>query len=261
MWRAGLPVLLAVSGVMPAVPALAASPVVAQQALSPAEIRQIARDAYLYGFPMVDNYRIHDAYFVDPANPDYKAPYNQILNVPRVYTPADTAVQTPNSDTPYSWVGLDLRREPIVFTVPPIEQKRYWSIQLIDLYTHNFAYLGSRNTGNAGGSFLIAGPNWKGSTPPGITRVIRSETDLALALCRTQLFNAPDLQSVQAIQAQYKVQPLSAFLGRPAPAPVPALRLEKPLTPEEQKTSLRFFAVMNALLPYAPTHPADQKLR
>lgn len=261
MWRAGLPVLLTVSGVMPAVPALAESAVISQQALSPAEIRQIARDAYVYGFPMVDNYRIQYAYFVDPTNPDYKAPYNQLLNVPRVYTPADTAVQTPNSDTPYSFVGLDLRREPIVFTVPPIEQKRYWSIQLIDLYTHNFAYLGSRSTGNAGGSFLIAGPNWKGSTPPGITKVIRSETDLALALYRTQLFNAGDLKAAQAIQAQYKVQPLSAFLGRPAPAAVPALRLEKPLTPEEQKTSLRFFAVMNTLLPYAPTHPADQKLR
>jgi hypothetical protein len=261
MWRAGLPVLLAIPGLMPAVPVLAASPVIAQQAPSPAEIRQIARDAYVYGFPMVDNYRIQHAYFVDPANPDYKAPYNQLLNVPRVYTPADTAVQTPNSDTPYSWVGLDLRREPIVFTVPPIEQKRYWSIQLIDLYTHNFAYLGSRTTGNGGGSFLIAGPNWKGSTPPGITKVIRSETDLALALYRTQLFNAGDLKAVQAIQAQYKVQPLSTFLGRPAPPAVPALRLVQPLTPEEQKTSLRFFAVMNALLPYAPTHPADQKQR
>lgn len=225
MWRAGLPVLLAVSGVMPAaVPALAESAVISQQALSPAEIRQIARDAYVYGFPMVDNYRIQYAYFVDPTNPDYKAPYNQLLNVPRVYTPVDTAVQTPNSDTPYSFVGLDLRREPIVFTVPPIEQKRYWSIQLIDLYTHNFAYLGSRTTGNAGGSFLIAGPNWKGSTPPGITKVIRSETDLALALYRTQLFNAGDLKAAQAIQAQYKVQPLSAFLGRPAPAAVGASR-------------------------------------
>jgi hypothetical protein len=261
MWRAGLPVLLAIPGLMPAVAVLVASPVIAQQAPSPAEIRQIARDAYVYGFPMVDNYRIQHAYFVDPANPDYKAPYNQLLNVPRVYTPADTAVQTPNSDTPYSWVGLDLRREPIVFTVPPIEQKRYWSIQLIDLYTHNFAYLGSRTTGNGGGSFLIAGPNWKGSTPPGITKVIRSETDLALALYRTQLFNAGDLKAVQAIQAQYKVQPLSTFLGRPAPPAVPALRLVQPLTPEEQKTSLRFFAVMNALLPYAPTHPADQKQR
>ncbi len=66
-----------------------------------------------------------------------------------------------------------------MFTVPPIEQKRYWSIQLIDLYTHNFVYLGSRTTGNGGGTFLIAGPSWTDTPPAGITKVIRSETDLA----------------------------------------------------------------------------------
>ena len=95
---------------------------------------------------------------MDRASPEYKAPWNQILNIPRVYTPDDKAVQTPNSDTPYSMLGMDLRTEPIVLTVPPIEKERYFSIQLIDAYTHNFAYIGSRATGNGGGSFLIAGP-------------------------------------------------------------------------------------------------------
>ncbi|MCT0213611.1 DUF1254 domain-containing protein [Synechococcus sp. CS-1326] len=256
MLRASLPALLVGSSFL-----LAPLQVAAQVAPSPAEIRQIGREAYVYGFPMVDSYRIQYAYFADPSNPDYKAPYNQLLNVPRVFTPADTAVQTPNSDTPYSWLGLDLRREPLVLSVPPIEQRRYWSIQLIDLFTHNFAYLGSRSTGNGGGTFLIAGPNWTGSTPPGITKVIRSETDLALALYRTQLFNPADLASVQALQAQYKVQPLSAFLGGPAPAAVAPIRFIKPLSSAEQKTSLRFFEVMNALLPYAPVHPTEQKLR
>ena len=82
--------------------------------------------------------------FVDRANPEFKAPWNQIDNIPRVYTPADTAIQTPNSDTPYSFAGLDLRAEPIVLTVPVIEKDRYFSIQLIDAYTFNFAYIGSR---------------------------------------------------------------------------------------------------------------------
>jgi hypothetical protein len=84
-----------------------------------------------------------------------------VHNTPRVYTPADTAIQTPNSDTPYSWLGLDLRAEPIVITVPVIDKDRYFSVQLIDAYTFNFAYIGSRATGNDGGSFLIAGPSWK----------------------------------------------------------------------------------------------------
>jgi hypothetical protein len=93
----------------------------------------IAKEAYIYGYPMVDNYRVQYSYFVDRKNPEYKAPYNQLFNIPRVYTPEDKAIQTPNSDTPYSWIGLDLRAEPIVFTVPPIEKERYWSLRLIDL--------------------------------------------------------------------------------------------------------------------------------
>src|SRR6185503_5835860 len=188
-----------------------------QTSVTPAEARTIARDAYVYGYPMVDSYRIQHAYFVDPKNPEYKAPWNQIRNIPRVYTPDDTAVQTPNSDTPYSMAGLDLRAEPIVLTVPAIEKERYFSIQLIDAYTHNFDYIGSRATGNGGGSFLIAGPGWRGETPPGITKVIRSETELVLGVYRTQLFNPGDFDNVKAVQAGYGAQPLSAFLGQAAP--------------------------------------------
>ena len=55
-------------------------------------------------------------------------PWNQIYNTARVYTPADTTIQTPNSDTPYSFVGVDLRAEPLVLTLPPIEAGRYYSI-------------------------------------------------------------------------------------------------------------------------------------
>src|SRR5262252_10116787 len=121
--------------------------------VSPVEARAIAKEAYIYGFPMVDGYRIQYAYFVDHDNPEFKAPWNQIRNVPRVFTPDDKIVQIPNSDTPYSMLGLDLRAEPMVITVPPIEKSRYYSIQLIDLYTFNFAYIGSRTTGNDGSSF------------------------------------------------------------------------------------------------------------
>src|SRR4051794_39136950 len=84
--------------------------------ISPAEARAIAKEAYIYGFPLVDDYRIQYSYFVDTKSPEYKAPWNQVHNEPRVYTPADKAIQTPNSDTPYSFVGMDLRAEPVVPT-------------------------------------------------------------------------------------------------------------------------------------------------
>ncbi len=115
------------------------SPIVQAQEVTPTEARQIAKEAYIYGFPMVDNYRVQHAYFVDTKNPEYKAPWNTLYNTVRVYTPADTAIQTPNSDTPYSFIGLDLRAEPFVLTVPPIEKDRYFSIQLIDAYQHSTA--------------------------------------------------------------------------------------------------------------------------
>src|ERR1700722_16533638 len=198
------------------------------QSVSPDETRAIAKEAYIYGFPMVDNYRIQYGYFVDRQNSEFKAPWNQICNIPRVYTPADTAIQTPNSDTPYSFAGLDLRAEPIVLTVPSIDKERYFSVQLIDAYTFNFAYIGSRATGNDGGSFLIAGPGWVGETPKGVKKVIRSETEFVLAAYRTQLFNPADLENVKKVQAGYKAEPLSAFLGQAAPEAAPAIAFIKP---------------------------------
>ena len=228
--------------------------------ISADEARAIAKEAYIYGFPMVDSYRIQYAYFVNTKDPEYKGPWNHLVNIPRVYTPADTAVQTPNSDTPYSMLGLDLRAEPMVLTVPPIEKDRYFSIQLIDAYTFNFDYIGSRATGNDGGSFLIAGPNWKGETPKGIKKVMRSETELALAAYRTQLFNPDDLDNVKKIQAAYKAEPLSKFLGQPAPAAASAIDFIKPLTPDEEKTSPEFFSILNFVLQFCPTNPSETEL-
>lgn len=228
--------------------------------IDPSEAQTIAKEAYLYGNPMVDSYRIQYASFVDSNNPEYQAPWNQIKNVSRVYTPDDTAIQTPNSDTPYSWLGLDLRAEPIVLTMPAIEKNRYYSIQLIDMYTHNFAYLGSRTTGNDGGSFLIVGPGWEGKKPEGIKKVIHSETELAVALYRTQLFLPDDIENVKKIQADYKAQPLSAFLGQPVPKVAPAIQFIEPLTRDEIKTSPKVFEQLNFVLQFCPTHPSEQKL-
>ena len=223
--------------------------------VTPAEARAIAKEAYVYGFPLVDNYRIQYGYFVDSKNPEFKTTWNKIHNVPRVYTPADTAIQTPNSDTPYSFVGMDLRAEPMVLTLPVIEKKRYYSVQLIDAYTFNFAYIGSRATGNDGGSFLFAGPNWKGTVPKGVKNVIRSETGFVFAVYRTQLFDPADIDDVKKVQAGYKAQTLSAFLGTPAPKAT-AIDFIKPLTPETEKTSLEFFNILNFVLQFCPTDPS-----
>ena len=90
--------------------------------------------------------------------------------------------------------------------------------------------------------------------------MIRSETELALAAYRTQLFNADDIENVIRVKAGYAVQPLSGFLGRPAPKTAPPIEFIQPLTPETEKTSLQFFAVLNFVLQFCPTHPSEQEL-
>ncbi|WP_390368961.1 DUF1254 domain-containing protein [Variovorax dokdonensis] len=243
-----------------AAPASAAAPPQPMQ-VAPAEMRAIAKDATIYGFPLVDNYRVMHSYFVDSANPEFKAPWNTIHSVGRVFTPEDKAIQTPNSDTPYSQLGADLRSEPLVITVPAVEKDRYYSLQFIDLYTFNFAYVGSRSTGTQAGSYLLAGPGWKGKAPAGIRQVIRSETELAFVLVRTQLKSPQDIGNVKTIQAGYKVQPLSTFLGESAPGAAPAIDYFEPLSAKEQRSSIRFFDELNFLLQFAPTHPSETALR
>lgn len=225
---------------------------------APDELRQIIEEAYVYGFPIVDSYRIQYSYFVDENHPEYKGAWNTLHNVARVYTPDDKAIQTPNSDTPYGFLGADLRAEPLVISVSAIPD-RYYSLQFIDMYTHNFAYVGSRATGSAAGDYLLAGPGWQGEAPDGIDAVIRSETELAFVLYRTQLFSADDLEEVKRIQASFEVQPLSLFTGGSPRSAVPVEFIE-PLSADAQKSSPEFFAILNFLLQFAPTHPSETEL-
>jgi len=227
------------------------------QSIAPEAARAIAKGATIYSFPLVDSYRIQYSYFVDRGNPEYKAPWNTIFNNARVYTPNDKVIQTPNSDAAYSYVGADLRAEPVVFTVPAVEKGRYYSLQFIDMYTFNFTYVGSRTSGNGAGSFLLAGPKWKGQKPEGIKTVIQCETEFAFVLYRTQLFNPGDIENVKKIQAGYKVQTLSKFLGKPAPAAAPAVDFIKPLTAEQERTSLQFFNALNFILQFCPTNRSE----
>ena len=226
----------------------------AQTAPAPAEVKATAEQAFLYGLPMVMLYSIMNQYAINQDSGQYKGPFNTIVNVPKVYTPADTAIVTPNSDTPYSWLWLDLRAEPMVLCVPEIEKDRYYSVMLTSQYTFNFGYIGSRATGNGAGCYGIAGPDWKGGTPTGVNKMFTSETQFALATYRTQLFNPADLDKVKAIQAKYQAKPLSSFLGTPAPA-APAVVDWKPINKAlEQKDPFGYLAF---LLQFAPaTGPA-----
>ena len=211
-----------------------------------AEAQAIAKEAYIFGFPLVMNYKTMWNYAIDKENPDYKGPFNGMSCDARLFTPDDKAVVTPNADTPYCMFWMDVRSEPLVLTVPEMEPNRFYHFQLVDLYTHNFAYVGTLATGNDAGKYLIAGPGWDGEKPDGITDVIRSETGFVFNVTRTQLFGPDDLDKVKGIQASYGLQPLSAFLGTEPPAAAP--QPDFPEWAEGSQFDERFFAYLDFMM-------------
>ncbi|VVM41504.1 hypothetical protein PS663_00311 [Pseudomonas fluorescens] len=225
---------------------------------TPDEARAIAKEAYLYGVPVVEMYKRLYTQAVDKGGANYKAPFNHIGNTAQVFTPKDTAFATPNADTPYSFVWMDLRSEPLVLTLPKIEDNRYYSVQLIDLYTHNLAYLGTRSTGNNGGHYMIAGPDWKGQQPVDVDRVIYSESTIAYALYRTQLFDEKDLNKVKQIQNGYKVQSLSSYVKQAAPAKAPKIEWPKPTATMTEGPQL--FRYLNFMLAFAAPQDSEKDL-
>ncbi|WP_438858747.1 DUF1254 domain-containing protein [Achromobacter spanius] len=226
--------------------------------ISPSETRAIAEEGYIYGLPLVMNYAIMYEYAVDKNSSQYKAPFNQIRSLHHVANYKDTAVISPNSDTPYSMMFMDVRSEPIVLSVPAVTKPRYYTVQLIDGNTYNFGYIGSRSTGDEAGDYMIAGPHWKGAIPPGVRKVFRSGTELPFAVFRTQLFNPADMPNVIAIQSGYKAQPLSAYLKQPAPPAAPAIDFPKINT---DLAKADFFTYLGFALQYGPAEPDEVAIR
>lgn len=222
------------------------------------ETKAIAEEGFIYGLPIVMNYAIMHEYAVNPNSSQFKAPFNEIKNEARVFTYKDTAVVTANSDTPYSFLWLDLRAEPIVISVPAVPGGRYYSVMLADGHTYNYGYIGSRATGDKSGKYMVAGPDWTGEKPVGIEKVFHSLTPFSLAAFRTQLIDAADMPNVEKIQAQYKTEPLSAFLGQPGPAAAadPGFL---PATTAGIKEN--FWIYLGAALEYVPEADEDREIR
>jgi hypothetical protein len=226
--------------------------------ITPDETKAIAEEGFIYGLPIVMNYAVMYEYAIDRKSGQFKAPFNQLKNEARVYTYQDTAVVTPNSDTPYSFAWLDLRAEPIVLSVPAVEKGRYYAVQLEDGNTFNYGYIGSRATGNYAGDYMVAGPDWKGETPPGIKKVFHSTTQFSVAGYRTQLFGPEDMPNVVKVQSGYKVQPLSAFLKQPAPPAAATINFPK-INKELAQTG--FFDYLDFSLQFAPPGPEEKDIR
>lgn len=229
------------------------------QSLTPQRAVSIAKDGFIFGYPMVASYGVMFASAIDKANPQFKGPLNEFHHEAKVCSPQDSSVLTPNCDTCASHLWTDLRAEPVVIGLPAIPQGRYFSVQFVDLYTWNFAYLSARASGSSGGRFLLAGPSWKGALPKGVAKVIQGDTEFVLAIFRTQFTDEGDLVNVKKIQAQYTAQTLSNYVGKPAAETAPAV--EFPPFDSEKAKSLAFFEYVAFLLKFCPLRAADDAIR
>lgn len=222
------------------------------------EVKAIAEEGYIYGLPLVMAYTASHEFWLDKSSSQYKSPMGELVHSRRVFTYEDTAVIVPNSDTPYSFVCLDLRAEPWVVSVPDVEKGRYFSVQMVDWNAFNFGYIGSRATGNGAGDFLVVGPDWKGETPAGIKGVLRSSSQFSIAIIRTQLFGPDDMANVEKIQDGYQVRPLSAFLKQPAPPAAAAMDFPKA---NAQLAKENFFGLLEFVIQVAPPGPEEKEIR
>src|SRR5712664_319468 len=238
------------------------TPTVADSATASAdEARAIAKEAYIYAYAPMESYQTWSKQAVDEKAPEYVGGFNKFRHYSQPFTPANKDIVTPNNDTPYSWAWLDLRAEPIVVSVPAVPKDRYYVIQWIDLFTQNFAYIGVRSTGFGDGSYMIAGPKWEGKKPAGIKQVFKAESDIVGTLTRTALQGPDDVPNVKALQAQYKLQPLSAFLKQQQPPPA-APAIDFPPYDKAKARTHDFIGYLNFLLQFAePPDPSEVALR
>src|SRR5512137_1032165 len=152
-------------------------------------IRQAA-ESYVYGYPLVLMDVTQRAFTATRAAP------NTLFNVPVFPDSGFREVVRPNVDTLYSIAWLDLADGPRVFEVPATD--RYYVMQFLDGWTNVFASVGPRTTGHAAGTFVIAGPGWRGSTPEG-AKLLRAPTRIAWLIGRIQTNGVADYGFVHGL--------------------------------------------------------------
>ncbi|HUL86669.1 MAG TPA: DUF1254 domain-containing protein [Pseudolabrys sp.] len=178
--------------------------------------------AYLYSFPW--SY-MAEARWTRTEPVDRQA--NRFDHVRKLEDASHLTGGAPNNDTLYSRAWVYLKDEPVILTVPEISD-RYHSVELADFMDDNFAYVGTRATGDKAGNYAIIGPGWNGTLPAGVVPLPASSTPWAFVLVRTYLKDASELKIATAIQDQYKLTPLSQW-EKPSASPLKGAEIWEPL--------------------------------
>ncbi len=234
----------------------------AQSAVTEQEAQSIARDAYVYFYPLVTmDVTRKQLTNVEPGK-GVGAPMNALFSFPAFPTADMRQVVRPNFDTLYTAGYLDLTKEPMVVSVPDTGG-RYYLLPMLDMWTDVFASPGWRTTGTQAGNFLVTPRGWSGTVPAGFTP-IEAPTPYVWIIGRTKTDGPPDYDAVHKIQAGYKVTPLSEWGKAPKPVEVkldPSIDMKTP--PKIQVDTMKgsdYFAYAAELLKLQPPHLTDEPI-
>jgi len=222
-------------------------------ALTPPEAEAIATLGYIYGYPLL---------LMDATRASWPTPTNRFAHAAEFPDDRFTDVVSPNVDTLYSPAWLDLTKEPIVLALPDVG-RRYYTMPLLDAWTNVIAAPGTRTTGNGKGAFAIIGPDWSGDLPSTV-EAIQSPTNMVWLIGRTYTAGKRDYDAVHAIQRQYKLAPLRAWVKTgeaPAAAAMPMTSTgEPPVAQVDKLAAAPFFARLARLMKANPPAAGDEPL-
>jgi len=230
----------------------------AQQSVSVDEAREIAREVFIYAYPLV----LSEVTFRVGKNVEVpvgtSAPINQFGHMREFPDPSFTIVVRPNADTLYSSLGYDVSEEPLIINVPA-SGDRYYLLPFLDFWSDVFTVPGTRTTGNGAQAFAIVGPNWKGQLPAGV-REYRSPTGMGLLIGRTQTNGKADYEAVRKFQNGMTAVPLSAY-GKSYTPPKgtvdPKQDMSAPADQIDKMEAAAFFSMFAELMKANPPHAND----
>ncbi len=217
--------------------------------------------AYIWGYSLVGTERLQRDRILQASPGVPQAALNQFGHVRELRDADYKKIATPNNDTIYSHAYLDLRKEPIVVTVPEVKD-RYYVLPLLSAYQEVFGSIGTRETMGDAGSYAIVGPGWEGQLPDNIHR-IDSPSNMVIVWGRVAVNGSNDLKNARAVQDSFVLTPLSSYTENPT-TPQPdweasenranlTLWTPKSGVPE----SLSFFYELGEAMKLTPLRPED----
>ncbi len=228
--------------------------------LTVAEARELAEDAYIFGYPLVLMDVTREVMTATARPEEQRAPVNQFAHMRVFPGPSFTDVVSPNADTLYSSAWLDVSREPVVLSLPDMNG-RYYMVPMLDGWTNVFSAPGTRTTGAGAGNYAITWPGWRGTLPAGM-RMVATPTAMVWLTGRVKTNGASDYAAVRTLQERFRLTPLSAW-GTPYTPPdhvsvaANVNRWEPPVDQVARMDAMAFFSRLNALLVTNPPATAD----